>query len=201
MRHTYWEIRALGVEFVVASNEPPESNKALRERLDLPFMLLSDDGAEVARAYNAFHENEPRGRSIARPGMFLIAGSDDGNTILWDHVAPTTRHRAQPSRIIEEILTALGRERQLVTVLVPSEAELDRTIAGYQDPPLGLYRTPETIIGSSLTERDFTRELAMAAFNEVHRLVDEGWTLKAAVPEHDGERNVGQRYIFERVTG
>lgn len=192
-------MRSLGIDFVAVANETPESHNALREKLDLPYSLLTDPDAELAKGLNAFHENEPKGRSIARPGMFLVDTADNGNTILWEHVSPTTRHRVPPSRIIQDILTVLGRKRQLVSVVVPSETELQRSIASYQDPPLGFYRTPGHYQGSARVEREFTRELAMAAFNEIHRLTDEGWDLKAVVPEVEGARNVGHRYVFART--
>lgn len=198
MRHTYWEIRGLGVEFIAVANEEPENHREIRERLDLPFMLLSDPEAEVARAYGAFHENEPRGRSIARPGMFLIDSAENGAVVRWEHVAPTTRHRVPPSRIIETLLDYLGRKRQVVSVHVPSETELERVIASYQDPPLGHFRTPEEIKSGVLVEREFTQQNEMASFSEVHRLASEGWSLVAVTPEFEGDRSTGQRYVFER---
>ena len=42
LRQSYWELRGLGVELVAAANDTPETNRELRERLDLPFTLLSD---------------------------------------------------------------------------------------------------------------------------------------------------------------
>lgn len=161
-------------------------------------MLLEDADAQLAAALGAFHENEPKGRSIARPAMYLIDSADNDNTILWEHVAPTTRHRPPPSRLVEEIQKAAGRKRQTVSVFVPSEAELERMIASYQDPPLGFYRTPGHFQGSARTEREFTRELAMYAHCEVHRLTEAGWKLDGFAPEHDGERPTGHRYVFTR---
>lgn len=199
MRHTYWEIRGLGVEFIAVANEEPENHKEIRERLDLPFMLLSDPGAEVARAYNIYHENEPRERDIARPGLFLIDSAENGAKVLWDHVGPTTRHRATPNRIIEELLNALGRKHQVVSVHVPSETELLRVIESYQDPPVGHYRTPGELKPGVGVEREFTQQNAMAAFSEVHRLAEEGWTLVTVTPEFEGERSTGHRYVFQRT--
>ena len=199
MRHTYWEIRGLGVEFIAVANEEPENHKAIRERLDLPFMLLSDPGAEVARAYNTYHENEPGGRDIARPGLFLIDSAEHGAKVLWDHVGPTTRHRVTPNRIIEELLNALGRKHQVVSVHVPSETELLRVIGSYQDPPVGHYRTPGELQRGVGVEREFTQQNAMAAFSEVHRLAAEGWTLVTVTPDFEGERSTGHRYVFQRT--
>jgi hypothetical protein len=199
LRQHYWEIRSLGVVFVAVANEAPENHAELRERLDLPFQLLSDPDSELARALHVFHENEPKGRLIARPAMFLIDTHANGNKILWEHVSPTSRHRVEPSRIMEELLTALGYRRQVVSVIVPSSGEVERRIAAFQDPPLGFVRTPDEVQPGVLTERDFMRQLAMAANAEVHRLAEDGWTLSAVAPEFDGARPVGQRYIFERT--
>ena len=199
MRHTYWELRGLGVDFFAVANEEPENHKEIRERLDLPFMLLSDPGAEIARAYNTYHENEPGGRDIARPGLFLIDSAQNGAKVLWDHVGPTTRHRVTPNRIIEELLNALGRKHQVVSVHVPSETELLRVIGAYQDPPVGHYRTPGELQRGVGVEREFTQQNAMAAFSEVHRLAEEGWTLVSVAPEFEGARATGQRYVFQRT--
>jgi hypothetical protein len=181
------------------ANEEPENHAELRERLDLPFQLLSDLDSELARAMNVFHENEPAGRLIARPAMFLIDTHANGNEILWEHVSPTSRHRVEPSRIMEELLTALGYRRQVVNVIEPSSGELEYRIARLQDPPLGFFTTPAEVQPGVLTERDFMRQLAMAAQAEVHRLADDGWTLVTVSPEFDGTRPVGQRYVFERT--
>ncbi len=199
MRQHYWEIRSLGVEFVAVANEEPENHAEWRQRLDLPFQLLSDEDSELARALHVFHENEPSGRLIARPAMFFIDTRARGNTILWEHVSATSRHRVEPSRIMEELLTALGYRRQVVNVIVPSSGEVERRIAELQVPPLGFYTTPDEVQSGVLTQRDFMRQLAMAARAEVHRLADDGWQLVALAPEFDGARPVGQRYVFART--
>jgi hypothetical protein len=201
LRQHYWEIRSLGVEFVAVANEEPDNHAEWRERLDLPFQLLSDPDSELARALHVFHENEPKGRLIARPAMFLIDTHANGNTILWEHVSPTSRHRVEPSRIMEELLTALGYRRQVVSVIVPSSGEVEHRIAELQDPPLGLYTTPPEERPGALIQRDFMHQLAMAANAEVQRLAGDGWTLEAVTTEFDGSRPVGQRYVFARTLG
>ena len=202
MRQFYWELRGLGIELVAAANDTPETNRELRERLDLPFTLLSDEHAEVAKAYRAFHENEPQGREIARIGFFFIEQADAGGRIGWEYAGPTSRHRLTLSRLSEEAQTFVGMTRQVVSVVVPSPSQVERTIAGFQDPPLGLYRTPakdDLHEPGVLTYRDYTRELAMLSHAEVNRLADQGWRLVSVSPESDGERAIGQRYVFERT--
>lgn len=199
MRQLYWEIRGLGVELVAAANEDPKSHADLRDQLDLPFSLLCDDDAELAKALHVFHENEPKNRLIARPAMFLIDTTENDNRILWEHASPTSRHRVPPSRIMEELLTVLGYQHQIVNVVVPSEGELTRLIADLQEPPLGLYRTPNRLTSAARVQREFMEELAMAAHSEIHRLSNHGWQLATVAPEYDGPRPVGQRYVFQRV--
>jgi len=199
LRQHYWEIRSLGVEFVAVANEAPENHAEWRERLDLPFQLLADPDSELARALHVFHENEPNGRLIARPSMFLIDTHANGNTILWEHVSPTSRHRVEPSRIMEELLTALGHRKQVISVIVPSSGELEHRIAALQNPPLGFYTTPPEVQPGVATQRDFMRQLAMAAHAEVHRLANDGWQLVSVSTAFDGSRPVGERYVFERT--
>ncbi len=203
LRQFYWEARGLGVDLVGAANDTTETNKDLRERLDLPFMLLADEGAEVAKAYGTYHVNEPRERDISYVSVFLIDSADNGGKILWEHVANTARHRVAMSRLSEEIQNATGRKNQVVSVVVPSPWEVERTIAGFQDPPLGLYRTPEDLHESGVgVYREYTQQLAMLSHGEVLRLAEEGWRLAAVSPEHEGNLVIGQRYVFERtVTG
>ena len=199
MRQHYWEIRGLGVELVAAANDTPETNEQLRQEWDLPFTILSDEDGEVARAYGAFHENEPRGRKIALVSMFLIGAAEQDGRVLWEYVGPTSRHRVAPSRLSEEIQRALGREQLVVSVIVPSPWQVEQTIGRFQDPPLGLYRTPEELhVAGVLTSRDYMRELAMQSHAEVHRLTEAGWTLVAVTPEHDGVTVVGERWVFQR---
>ena len=198
MRQFDWEARGLGFEIVAAANATPEEHLELRNRMDLPFLLLADADGQVAAAYDAFHENEPRGRAIARPGFFLIDSASNGGIVRWEYVGPTSRHRVPPSRLAQEMLTMRGQRHQIVSVVVPSEAEIERVIAERQHPPLGLFATPDVTHRPAPTEREFLRELAMYAYSELHRLAEEGWSLITVVPEVNGAVNVGQRYVFER---
>lgn len=202
MRQHYWELRGLGIDLIAAANDTPGTNLDLRERYDLPFTILSDEDGKVAEAYGALHENEPRGRRIARVSMFLITPAGQGATIAWEYVGPTSRHRVAPSRLSQEVQTYLGFARQTVSVVVPSAWRVEQVIAGFQDPPLGLFTTPEDLNEPGvLVYRDYMRELAMQAHGEVFRLQSAGWTLAAITPEMEGEIGVGQRYVFTRDTG
>jgi hypothetical protein len=136
--------------------------------------------------------------------VFLISAAAYGGQVAWEYVGPTARHRVAPSRLSEEIQRAAGRSRLIVSVVVPSPWQVERAIAGFQAPPLGLYRTPpagELHEPGVLVYRDYTRELAMQSHAEVQRLTEEGWQLVAVSPEYEGEVAIGQRYVFERDAG
>lgn len=202
LRQFYWEARGLGIDIVGAANDTPETNRELRERLDLPFTLLSDPEAEIARLYGAFHENEPGNRNIARVAVFMIEQAEAGGRIAWEYVGLTARHRVALSRLSEEIQGFMGHTRQVVAVIVPSPWQVERTIRAFQDPPLGLYRTPppgELHEPGVLVYRDYSRELAMLSQAEVHRLANDGWRLVSVSPEFEGDIAVGQRHVFERT--
>lgn len=201
LRQSYFEFKGLGVEFVAAANDTPETNRELRERLDLPFMLLSDTDGEVAKAYHAFHENEPRERKIALTSMILIDSAANDRLIRFEYVGPTARHRVPHSRLVEEILNLKGQRQQVISVLVPTETELLRQIKERNDPPLGLFRQPakEDIEGSAVLEREVLGQMVMGQYEEIHRYMREGWRLATVTPENRDGDTIGQRYVFERV--
>jgi hypothetical protein len=103
------------------------------------------------------------------------------------------------SRLSEEIQSGTGRRHQVVSVVVPSAWEVERRIAAFQSPPVGLYRTPETLESGVGVYREYTQQLAMQAHGEVARLAEEGWRLVAVTPESDGQNAIGQRFVFERT--
>ena len=178
MRHPYWEIRGLGVEMIALVNDTPETNHELRERLDLPFSLLSDPDAEIARKFQVFHDDEPKGRNIARVSLFLVDGAGGDGHVLWEHVSPTHHHRVPPSMLLEVIQTALGRKKKIVSVFVP-------------DGPSSVDQDPGRRILAS--------EITMGAQTEIHRLTGEGWTLQATVPETGTHGASGNRWVFTKT--
>lgn len=199
MRQSYWEIRGLGVEFVAAANDTPEVNKELRERLDLPFTLLSDVDGDVAKAYRAFNDSDPSGRAIALTSMFLIDSSENDRIIRFENVGPTARHRVSGPRLVEEIQKLQGAQHRVVSVLVQTEVELIRHINALNDPPVGLYREPpaDQIQRGVMVEREVLGQMVMGQYEEIHRYMREGWTLVAVSPEVIEGTTVGQRYVFE----
>jgi hypothetical protein len=171
----YWELRGLGVELVALVNDTPDVNYELRERLDLPFSLLSDPDAEIARRYDTFHDNEPKGRDIARVAMFYISPASQGGEVMWEHVSPTHHHRVPPSMLVERVQEQLGRERKTVSVLVPDE--------------------PSSFDPAS-NEQILKSEITMGANTEIHRLVAAGWRLVATAPAFGLHGMNGNRWVF-----
>lgn len=178
MRQPYWEFRGLGVQFVALVNDTPETNKNLRERLDLPYTLLSDPEAEIARKYDVFHENEPKGRNIARVSVFYVDSAENGTIVRWEHVSPSHHHRVPPSRLSEVIQEMQGRKRRIVSVLVPSE---------------------EATFFEDKTRQLYASEITMGAYTEIHRLSEAGYELTAVTPEYNEGCFVGQRHFFVRT--
>ncbi len=173
----YWEVRGLGADIVALVNDTPETNAELRERLDLPFSLLSDPDAGISRLYNAFHNNEPKGRSIARIGVFLIDSGEHGGVIRWEYVSPTHHHRVPPSRLSQELQTLIGLQRQIVQVVIPSGDET---------------------FSDDANEQALRSGVTMGSYTELFRLRRDGWKLQAVSPEFRGATFTGQRYVFER---
>lgn len=66
-----------------------------------PFPLLADEDLAVIRAYDVYHENESKGRDIARPSTFVI---DPSGMVTWRYVGERSSDR--PS--IDDILAQVG---------------------------------------------------------------------------------------------
>lgn len=55
----------------ISSEDRAEVSK-LKHELAVSFPILSDTDRAVIERYSVFHENEPKGRPIARPSAFII---------------------------------------------------------------------------------------------------------------------------------
>lgn len=78
-----------GADIWGISPQGATSKAAFREKFDLPFTLLVDDGHEVAEAYGCWVEKEKDGKvswGVART-TFLI-GPDGSVTHVWQKVKP-----------------------------------------------------------------------------------------------------------------
>jgi peroxiredoxin len=99
------DLKALDVQVLAISVDPPERGKWVEEKLKAPFPILSDSKQEVMELYGtrspAYRNRE--GGSINTPTLVLI---DKTGTIRWIHQATNFRVRAA----IEE---DLAQARQL----------------------------------------------------------------------------------------
>lgn len=75
LREQYPELQRAGAAVLAVSVDTPAESAALKERLAVPFPILSDPDHRVIDRYGVFHHDEPRGRSIARPSLFVIDGA------------------------------------------------------------------------------------------------------------------------------
>jgi peroxiredoxin len=72
--NTYSRLQAMGGELMAISVDAPDTLKQLKERLQLPFRLLSDADFSVARRYGVYESDEtdegtqPHGE----PAVFLL---------------------------------------------------------------------------------------------------------------------------------
>lgn len=88
-RDSFASIRAEGAEVWGISPDDAGSHAAFRAKLELPFTLLSDDGAAVATAYGAWVERTKAGRTEMRTqrSTFLV-GPDGRIAHAWPAVKP-----------------------------------------------------------------------------------------------------------------
>lgn len=89
----YEDLKALDVEVLAISVDPPDKGKWAKEKLKAPFPILSDSKREVMELYGTrspqYHKRE--GGSINTPTLVLI---DERGTIRWTHQATNYRVRA-----------------------------------------------------------------------------------------------------------
>ena len=88
-RDSFASIRAEGAEVWGISPDDAHSHAEFRAKLELPFTLLSDDGARVATAYGAWVERTKEGRTFMRTqrSTFLV-GPDGRIAHAWPAVTP-----------------------------------------------------------------------------------------------------------------
>jgi peroxiredoxin len=86
------EFKALDVQILAISVDPPDKGKWAQEKLKAPFPILSDSKREVMELYGTrspqYHNRE--GGAINTPTLVLI---DKTGTIRWIHQATNYRVR------------------------------------------------------------------------------------------------------------
>jgi peroxiredoxin len=106
--HDYSEFEKLGTTIVAVSCEEIEKGKALLQKLDLPFVLLSDTNFNGIDAYgvrdtNISERTKARGiTSLSKPSAFVI---DDAGLVRYKYVGKDAQDRPKN----EELLRALAQ--------------------------------------------------------------------------------------------
>lgn len=91
----------LGVEVVGISSDSLESHRRFREKHDLPFTLLSDEGLEVAAAYGC------KGALGMKRAVFLV---DETGLVRYAHVEALALFRRRAEELLAVIRKLDGGE-------------------------------------------------------------------------------------------
>ncbi len=97
----YAEFQDAGIEIVAISSEDRAEASTLKNELAISFPILSDADRAVIERYGVFHENEPKGRPIARPSVFII---DPEGIIRYRYVGEDARDRPSPDELLRLVL-------------------------------------------------------------------------------------------------
>lgn len=101
----YEEIRAVGCDLWAIAPQPVAVNAALVERRMLPFPVLADADLYVIREWGLFNADDPKGRSIPYPAVYLQA---PGGRVAWAHVSLGTRDRPTVGEILSRVRDITG---------------------------------------------------------------------------------------------
>lgn len=91
----YEEIRGTDTELWAISADSPRELSTLRDQLDLPFELISDEDCSVISDWDLLNEKERDG--IAFPNVYVI--NQDRNVVF--HSRETTASRAETDTVLE----------------------------------------------------------------------------------------------------
>jgi peroxiredoxin len=90
LRRTYLLFEDAGAAVLPISSEPLALARESIARDRLPFVVLSDEGLAVIDAWGVRHHDEPEGRAIARPAVFVL---DRDGVVRFAHVGEAPRDR------------------------------------------------------------------------------------------------------------
>ena len=90
MREAYDRIKDLNAEVLAVSTLPPSEAHAAAAKAGLPFPVFGDPALATIADYGVLHADEPEGRVIARPALFLI---DRDGFVRYAHVGEHPRDR------------------------------------------------------------------------------------------------------------
>ena len=97
MRDRYDEFGELGAEIVAVSAEPLDVAGIEATASQLPFPILCDPGLSAIGRFDVLHEDEPEGRRIARPSLFLV---DRTGILRFAYVGEDARDRPAVGTIL-----------------------------------------------------------------------------------------------------
>jgi peroxiredoxin len=96
----YEELKALNVQVLDVSVDPPDKSRLVVEKLKAPFPILCDSQREAVRIYGTENpDHAPHEDSINIPTLVLI---DSKGVIRWIHQAEDYRIRAPISQVLAE---------------------------------------------------------------------------------------------------
>lgn len=72
LRQRIAEFASVGAEVIAVSPDDQASTLGLVQRLNLPFVVLSDPELQAIDDFGARHLNEPHGKQIPRPAVFIL---------------------------------------------------------------------------------------------------------------------------------
>ena len=105
-RDSFASIRADGAEVWGISPDDARSHAEFRAKFELPFTLLSDDGAAVATAYGAWVEKAKEGRTYMGVARSTFLVDPDGRIA---HAWPAVKPEGHAAEVRSVLATAKAR--------------------------------------------------------------------------------------------
>lgn len=97
LRRVYLSFEDAGAVVLPISAEPLAAARAGVERDRLPFAVLSDADLATIERYGVRHLDEPEGRAIARPAVFVL---DREGIVRFAHVGEAPRDRPPAALVL-----------------------------------------------------------------------------------------------------
>jgi peroxiredoxin len=97
LRAAYSEFQGLDAELIALSSQPLLEAQQAALAASLPYPIVSDPTLTVIDSYGVRHPDEPEGREIARPSVFII---DRQGVVRFAHVGEHTRDRPTPGALL-----------------------------------------------------------------------------------------------------
>lgn len=95
------ELEAAGARVAAISVDPIEKSQELARGHELRFPLLSDEAAEVIKAYGVFHGE----RRISLPSIFVV---DSTGVVRWRYVSRSVTDRPDEDDVVAAVKKLKG---------------------------------------------------------------------------------------------